>query len=230
MMKYLKTIALLFSLACGVILVSPTYASSKVQFEGGAEDFVFYPDGGWTETDLFGGLQGAMPGDVRTEVIEVRNTANEYNYVKIYLRAIPHDANNPISEKVAENGETIATMADFLSQLEMTVKNGEQVISVGPASRQEGLTNNVLLGSFQKNSNTHLTVSVKVPNELDDKYQYRAGEVDWVFTVEGVTEAGAPDTGVGHETEITIAGILTTSLAFAILGCGYYIYRHTRRK
>lgn len=229
-MKYLKTIALLFSLACGVILVSPTYASSKVQFEGGAEDFVFYPDGKWTETDLFGGLQGVMPGDVRTEKIEVRNTSDEYNYIKIYLRALPHNESNPISEKVAENGETIATMKDFLSKLEMTVKNGEQVISQAPASEQGGLSNNVLLGSFQKNSGTTLSVSIKVPNELDDKYQYRAGEVDWVFTVEGVTEAGAPDTGVGHETEITIAGILTTSLAFAILGCGYYIYRHTSRK
>ena len=224
-MKHWKIIILLFGLACSVMSVVPTYATSRVQFEGGAEDFVFYPDGEWTETDLFGGLQGVMPGDERTETIEIRNVAGDQDYVKIYLRAVPHDENNPLSEKVAEAGETIATMTDFLSRLEMTVKNGEQIISQTPANEPGGLTENVLLGIFQKESGAALTVSVKVPEELGNEYQYRAGEVDWVFTAEGYADAGAPDTGREHEAEIKVAGAIMTLLVLSAIGCIYYIYR-----
>lgn len=223
-MKHLKTMTLLFSLACSVLLASPTYAASKVQFEGGAEDFVFYPDGEWTDTDLFGGLQGVMPGDTRTETIEVRNTSGEHNFVRIYLRAIPHGDGNPVSEEVAEVGETVATMTNFLSKLSMTVKNGEQIISQAPANEPGGLTNNVLLGSFQKDSNMTLKVTVKVPEDLGNDYQYRAGEIDWVWTAEGV-DAGAPDTGRGHEAEIRAVGIVTILFVLTTIGCGYYIYR-----
>lgn len=226
-MKHLRNITLLFGLVCSVMLATPTYATSRVQFEGGAEDFVFYPDGEWTETDLFGGLQGVMPGDVRTETIEIKNTASEYDYVKIYLRAVPHDDNNPISAEVAESGETIATMTDFLKQLEMTVKNGEQIISQSSAADPGGLINNVLIGSFQKGSGTTLTVSIEVPEELEDEYQYRVGEVDWVWTAEGYTDATAPDTGKEHEIEIRAAGVITTLLALVIVG--YICYRKVHR-
>ena len=129
-MKLEKISFLLFSLAlCLIPFLSASATSSSVIFEGGAENFVFTPGSDWGATDLFSDLKEAMPGDILTQDIIVRNTALEYDFVRIYLRADPHDdILNPLSNEVAESGETIVTVSDFLSNLSMTVTSGETMI------------------------------------------------------------------------------------------------------
>ena len=182
MKKYFATI-LLFSLA---LIFAPDVSAlnSAVYFEGGADNFVFYPGTAWNEADLFDGFKNVMPGDTLTETVKVRNTATEYDYVKIYLRANPHNNTNPMSEKVSEK-ETVASMEDFLAQLSMRVQNDNDVIFNASSDKLDGLKNNVLLGEFANGDKTTLTIELNVPKTLENKYMHRSGEVDWIFTAEG---------------------------------------------
>ncbi|MCR5572540.1 MAG: hypothetical protein K6F57_02080 [Candidatus Saccharibacteria bacterium] len=183
MKKFFATV-LLFS---SVFMFAPNASAlnSAVYFEGGADNFVFYPGTSWSDVDLFDGFKNVMPGDKLTETVKVRNTAPEYDYVKIYLRADSHDESaNPLSDSVADK-ETVATMSDFLSQLSMRVYNGGQLIYNATPDKLDGLKENVLLGEFVNGASTTLTVELTVPKTLGNKYAHRAGEVDWIFTAEG---------------------------------------------
>ncbi len=175
---------LLLSLVFGFMFSTPVGAlKSAVYFEGGAENFVFYPGTNWSDTDLFDGFKNAMPGDRLEETIRVRNAAPEYDHVKIYLRAETHGAKNKTQDSVASI-EDLASMRDFLSQLSMKVYNGADLIYDASPDQLDGLTENVLLGDFYDGNEKTLKVILEVPIELDNKYMHRVGEVDWIFTAE----------------------------------------------
>ena len=190
-MKKLSFVVLLFSL---IFIFAPNAGAlnSAVYFEGGADNFVTYPS-----EDLFDGFKSAMPGDKLTETVKIRNTAPEYDYVKIYLRAEAHNETaNPLSESVAES-ETVATMSDFLAQLSMKVYEGENLIYEASPDQLDGLASNVLLGQFANGAGTTLTVELDVPKTLGNEYAHRSGEVDWIFTAEGYIDGEPvnPDPG-----------------------------------
>ena len=182
---------------------------ASVTYEGGAESFVFLPGSKYSPTSLFPNFENAMPGDVLTQEITVKNNKAGVDYVKIYLKAVPHDdTENPLSEKVAAT-ETVASMTEFLSQLSMTVKNGSEVIFDASPAETAGLTDYVLLGSFAQGESTTLTVELSVPIELGNEYANRVGEVDWVFLAEEMygeahidltmTETSTPADGTSYK-------------------------------
>jgi hypothetical protein len=157
--------------------VSVSALNSAVYFEGGADNFVIYPN-----HDLFDNFKNVYPGDKLTEEIKVRNTAPEYDYVKIYLRAETHDdiTNPPIN-----TDDDTASMHDFLRQLSLKVYNGGNLIYSATPDQLDGLSQNQLLGEFVNGASTKLTVQLDVPVALGNKYMHRVGEVDWIFTAEG---------------------------------------------
>ena len=157
--------------------VSVSALNSAVYFEGGADNFVAYPN-----RDLLDNFKNVYPGDKLTEEIKVRYTAPEYDYVKIYLRAETHDdiTNPPIS-----TDDDTATMHDFLRQLSLKVYNGGNLIYSATPDQLDGLSQNQLLGEFVNGASTKLTVQLDVPVTLGNKYMHRVGEVDWIFTAEG---------------------------------------------
>lgn len=175
--------------------VTPVLAASSVTYEGGSEKFVFVPGSEYTDTDLFENFKNVMPGDSLEQTIYVANSYKGSDYVKIYLRAVAHDEEkNPLSEKVAADKEDVASMSDFLSQLSMKVYLGEKVIYEASPDELDGLSENVLIGSFAYGAGAELKVTLDVPIELGIKYANREGEVDWVFTVE---ERNRPSGGGG---------------------------------
>ncbi len=163
-----------------------TYAAdSSVTYEGGAEKFVFLPGSDYTDTDLFDNFKGVMPGDTVIQKVTIKNNYDGSDYVDIYMRAEVHDEDeNPLSSSVSDAGETVVTMSDFLSQLSMTVKQGDTVLFNASPDELDGLKENVLLGSFANGESADLTVELSVPIELGNEYANRVGEVDWVFVVE----------------------------------------------
>ena len=197
MKKTCKTIAsLVMMLVLLLGIGAPAYADGTVSYKGGAEKFVFFPGSGYTDTDLFDGFKGVMPGDTLTQTIEVRNRFLGTGSVKIYLRAVAHDEQtNPLSPNVAAAGETVATMSDFLSKLYMEVWQGDKCIYTGTPDQLDGLKNNVLLASVPRFGSVTLTVKLQVPKELGNEYANRVGEVDWVFTAEELDPQGNPKTG-----------------------------------
>ena len=213
MKKTLKTIsALALALLLLLSMGATAFAESKVTYEGGAEKFVFLPGSEYTETDLFENFKGVMPGDVITQEITVQNNYTKAEKVKIYLRAVVHDEQgNPLSEEVART-EDLVSMQDFLSQLTMTVKQGDKVLFSASPDELDGLKENVLLGTFPGKSYTKLVVELSVPIELGNEYANRVGEVDWVFTAEEVTKT----VQTGDDSDLILwAALMTLSLVTA---------------
>lgn len=213
MKKTLKTISALALVLVLLLGMSATaFAESKVTYEGGAEKFVFLPGSEYSETDLFENFKGVMPGDVITQEITVQNNYTKAEKIKIYLRAVVHDEQgNPLSEEVART-EDLVSMQDFLSQLTMTVKQGDKVLFSASPDELDGLKENVLLGAFPGKSYTKLVVELSVPIELGNEYANRVGEVDWVFTAEEVTKT----VQTGDDSDLILwAALMTLSLVTA---------------
>lgn len=219
MKKTCKTIAsLVMMLVLLLGIGAPAYADGTVSYKGGAEKFVFLPGSGYTDTDLFDGFKGVMPGDTLTQTVEVRNRFLGTGSVKIYLRAVAHDEQtNPLSPNVAAAGETVATMSDFLSQLYMEVWQGGTRIYTGTPDQLDGLKNNVLLASVPRFGSVTLTVKLQVPKELGNEYANRVGEVDWVFTAEELDPQGNPKTGDTSNLILWIVVMVVCLAAIAVV-------------
>ena len=219
MKKTLKTIAsLVMMLVLLLGIGAPAYADGTVSYKGGAEKFVFLPGSGYTDTDLFDGFKGVMPGDTLTQTIEVRNRFLGTGSVKIYLRAVAHDEQtNPLSKEVAATGETVATMSDFLSKLYMEVWQGSERIFTGSPNELDGLKNNVLLANVPRGKSVTLTVVLGVPTTMGNDYANRVGEVDWVFTAEELDPQGNPKTGDTSNLTLWIVVMVVCLAAIAVV-------------
>ncbi len=170
-----------------------TYKSQKDLFDFGAGT-------AYSETDLFLGFKNVMPGDVLTETITVKNIATDSDYIKVYLRANPHNEENQLSESVINGGETLESMNDFLSQLSMKIWNGDKLIFEGSPDIANQLSENTLLGQFNRNDSATLKVELTVPIELDNRYANRIGEVDWIFVVAAFDRPSGPSTNTNQLT------------------------------
>lgn len=197
-MRKLK-ICLMMLLVAALLCESALAAS--VTYEGGAERFVFLPGSAYSDTDLFEGFKGVLPGDVRTQTIRVQNDSGAP--VRIYLRA------DPVSE----------ADADFLNALRMTVTAGSKEIFDAPAGVQDGLAKNVLLGSFRQGGGTELYVTLEVPIELGNEYMGRMGTVPWVFLAEEVAGGDTPETGDWFRPALWcgIAALIAACIAWMLL-------------
>lgn len=200
MKRTLKTVFSLLLVMAMVLSFSATAqaAGATVTFTGKA-GYVLAPGSGYTDTDLFQGFKNVMPGDTLTQEITIRNTADGCDYIKVYLKALPHnEQTNPLTysetfentdgndqkNAAGERDETVDSMQKFLKQLTMTVKNGDKVIFQGNPDVAGDLANNVFLGQLNKGQSLKLTVELVVPITLDNRFAHRVGEVDWVFLAE----------------------------------------------
>ena len=200
-----KLLSLAMILAALAALAVPALAADAVVSRKGNDIVIETTGSGYTDTDLFDNFKNVMPGDERTEAITIKNNVTGYDYVKLYIRAVPHDEQgNPLTysetyenedgkDQANAEGErdgTVATMADFLSKLSMDVYlvnadgTKETIFSASP-DKSAQLTDNVLLGTFAKGRSAKLEAVLTVPAELGNEYANRVGEVDWLFTVEG---------------------------------------------
>ena len=214
MKRTCKTIAsLVMMLVLLLGIGAPAYAAGLVSYQGGAEKFVFLPGSSYSDTDLFDGFKGVMPGDELTQTIEIRNRFLGTGSVRIYLRAVTHDE----TVAVAASGETVVTMSDFLSKLKMEVKQGDEVIFSASPDQLDGLKNNVLLGTVPRFGSTTLTVKLYVPIELDNKYANCVGEVDWVFTAEELDPEGNPKTGDTSNLTLWVCVMVVCLAAIAVV-------------
>lgn len=226
-----RTMRALFSLVLTLVLVvalaTPAFAATaSITYKGQKDQFVFDPS-----TDLFRNFKGVMPGDTLEQSITFTNKSTDSNYVKLYVRAVAHDTSNPLTKPVKDN-ETIPSMEDFLSQLDMEVYCGKKQIFKASPDELGGMKNKVLLGTFKKNASATLTVKLNVPIELGNEYANRMGEVDWIFTVEAFK--GTPSTSDDRliqtgQLNWPILALGAGGLVFLILG-GTMVLSRKKRK
>ena len=208
--------------------------------------------GEYTATDLFDRFKDVMPGDELNQPVTVENGSEMT--VKVYLRAEAHDeASNPLTynepyeeadgkdqgqnaetgDRVGGEGqrdETVATMSDFLAQLTMAVKSGEDVVFSASPDQEAQLAENVLLGELKPGESLRLDVNLSVPIEMGNEYANRVGEVDWVFTVEEVPEP-LPDTGLsqtGDDMPIMLFAVATVVAVGLVLVATFALRRSKR--
>lgn len=226
-----RTMRALFSLVLTLVLVvamaTPAFAATaSITYKGQKDQFVFDPS-----TDLFRNFKGVMPGDTLEQSITFTNKSTDSNYVKLYVRAVAHDTSNPLTKPVKDK-ETIPSMEDFLSQLDMEVYCGKKQIFKASPDELGGMKNKVLLGTFKKNASATLTVKLNVPIELGNEYANRMGEVDWIFTVEAFK--GTPSTSDDRliqtgQLNWPILALGAGGLVFLILGGTMVLSRKKRR-
>lgn len=228
MRKLRKISSILMVMMLILSMGSAFAAESTITYNGkGFEDkFGFAPGSEYTITDLFDGFKDVMPGDQPEEVITFINEAKSCDKINVYMKAVAHDEeNNPLTyDEAYENAdgkdqagvegqrdETVATMAEFLSQLTMRVYNGAELIFDGTPDVEGELAEYVKLGELTGGKSLVLRVELDVPVELGNRFANRVGEVDWVFMVEEIIEE-APDTGDNAKLPVYI-GIFALSLA-----------------
>ena len=178
---------------------SPALAASRVEFQGGAENFVFNTDG---SSEFFDGLEGMMPGDTRSETVTVKNTTTEYDYVKIYLCVVPETEDDA-----------------FLSKLILSIKNNGTLIS---DSNLSAATTNLELGSFNPNDESLLTLELLAPATLGNDFQYAESGINWIFTAEAYKDGKIvpPNTGAAptnDATYVTPGIVLAVAVALLLL-------------
>lgn len=174
MIKHISTFVLavlmVFSLSAAVFA-----ADTSVEFLGTEKGFKMDP----ASKDLFDNFKNVMPGDELTQKVTVSNSADDCDYIKVYLQAVP------LVEEEKENADAV-TVEQFLAQLTMRIYNGSEKIYDSTADQADTLTDYVLLGELAKGQSLDLTVELDVPKEMDNKFANCAGQVDWNFLVEAI--------------------------------------------
>lgn len=154
-------------------------ADSVVSFTDG-NVVAFAPGSAASATSLFDDFEGIMPGDVREESIAIVNESTTFDYLKVYLRAVPHDESNaPVAPVSAADSNA------FLAQLGMKVWNGTDLIYSDSPDKPGALATGAYLGQIASGESLALRVELSVPLDLGNEFAGRMGEVDWVFTFEG---------------------------------------------
>lgn len=175
-------------LAC--FTASAFAADASIEFGGFGSGFSFTPGNNYTRTDLFGNFKNVMPGDVLTQKITFTNSAEDCDFIDLYMRAVVHDeAGNRPSPIVAASGETAVSMTDFLSRFSVKVRNGAELIYDAAPNTRGALEENHFLGTFRSGETAVLTVELTVPETLGNEYANRLGEVDWIFHAEAWNES-----------------------------------------
>ena len=148
--------------------------------------------------DLFTAFKKVMPGDELSQTIYIQNGWDSKDYIRLSMMAVLHDEEgNPISEDVMKALKAdernkmeseLAYMHDFLHQLTLTVKAGEETIYEGhPDELTKGFEDGEAysFGKIRSGNTVKLDVTLSVPAELGNEYAGRIGEVDWKFIWSG---------------------------------------------
>ena len=209
MKKTLKQISvLLLALVMVLSMAVPALAAdgtSRVTYKDGFEFTVDDDDGTqMTDTDLFSSFKDVMPGDTLEQEITIINSCTSCDYVKVYLQAIPHDAENkPVAEALKE--VNLEEMTRFLNQMTLIVENNGEEIFRGPAGELDGLKNPVLLGTFDHGDAATLKVELSVDRKLTSKeFADRIGEIDWQFSVEKLNYSHETDDKDDETYKVTV--------------------------
>ncbi len=146
---------------------------------------VYNPGSVYSETDLFENFKGVMPGDKLNQTVTIKNENKDFDYLKVYLQAVPHDENN---KPVVEQFTDIEAMNKFLQQMTLTVKNkndNDKVIFNASLDQSDGLAEPVYLGQIAKGETIELDLELNVSPEMGNEFMNCIGEVDWKFLIRG---------------------------------------------
>lgn len=182
-------------------LEKPSDTITSVTFAGFDDGFIFKP----ADTDLFADFKNLLPGETRTQTIEVKSTFEISTGVEIFLRA------EDIAQSLA-TPETLELVNKLLREYATIIVTDEDgnVIYNGPVWGEpyggvggpDSMQYDISLGTFAFGGSKMLTVQLQLDPAMDNEYQELWGLIKWVWTAE-VIEPDEPG-----ET-VTISGAKT---------------------
>ena len=156
---------------------------SNVTFQYGTHDFVVIPD----DKDLFRNFKGLMPGDSKTQTIQIKNENDDH--VMIWLYALPADITDfsDVPGSTAEHQKVLSD--DLVNKLNITItkeSTGKVLYDgklVGKSDTQnfQDEKNALYLGDYVKGASDNLLLTLSVPTELDNTYDDAIAKIQWVF-------------------------------------------------
>jgi|GEM_PF-1212358 len=188
----------------GIVYTSNTADNTvtTVTFVGWDDKFVFNPD----TTDLFANFKNLLPGETRSQTIEVGNTFQTDTGIEIFLRA--EDISQNYSDPV-----TLALVEKLLREYATIILTDEDgsVIYNGPiwgepysgSSNPDSMRYDISLGVFKTGESKKLTVQLMLDPDMGNEYQNLLGLIKWVWSAEDL-----PSPDPGNET-VTISGAKT---------------------
>ena len=200
-----KTLRFLSLVLCMAMLLSmglSAYADGNVTYDGRSRSFIFGPGSIFSPTDLFPGFKNVMPGDTLTERIVINNRTFYGVKINLYMRSLGAQQNTN----------------DFLSQLDLNVDLVNKTnMFKAPADQTAQLTDWTFLGTIYSGGKVELDVTLKVPHDLDNKYQHDIGYIDWQFMVEELP-VSPDDPRTGDDSNVLLyAAFAGASLAVAFV-------------
>ena len=200
-----KTLRFLSLVLCMAMLLSvglSAYADGNVTYDGRSRSFIFGPGSIFSPTDLFPDFKNVMPGDTLTERIVINNSTFYGVKINLYMRSLGAQENTN----------------DFLSQLDLNVDLVNKTnMFKAPADQTAQLTDWTFLGTIYSGGKVELDVTLKVPRDLDNKYQHDIGYIDWQFMVEELP-VSPDDPRTGDDSNVLLyAAFAGASLAVAFV-------------
>lgn len=150
-------------------------APPNVELEGNANGIVYIPG---DEPFLLG--EEMVPGDKITRTLEIKNKYDKP--YKLYLK----------SERVTPK-ETY----DLLDVINLKITYKDEVIYEGPVSGEDGMGENIDLGTYNPGDEENLTAIVQFDpsiSKADANYWNKEAQVDWIFTAQATKDSSQPIT------------------------------------
>lgn len=168
----LSAFALCLIMVFCIVLTSASADNGNVTYSGNSGQFIFSPGSSYSPTDLFPNFKDVMPGDTISQLITVKNKADNHVKVNIYMRS---------------KGATDERFVDFLNQLRLTVKPvGSTPLFVSTADQVDGLADWTCIGTLYSGGSMDLVATLEVPTTMEDRFQKNIGLLSWEFAVEEI--------------------------------------------
>ncbi|HAT4339591.1 TPA: LPXTG cell wall anchor domain-containing protein [Clostridium perfringens] len=172
----------LFTMTFLVIICKPgvasTFATPNIELQGNANGIVFIQG-----DEPFLWSDNMLPGDKFERSILLNNKYD--NSYKIFMRA----------ERVSKKEDY-----DLLEKTKLKVLYDGNCIYDGAISGQNGLENNIYLGSVEPGECKKLEAFAEFPgSELGNEYKNKKGQVDWIFTAVRVGDEDNENISGGKE-------------------------------
>lgn len=205
---------------------------SSVIFQNDADKFVTLPS-----EDLFQGFKGVMPGDTRTQLIDIGNDNDKTAY--IYLYALQADEN----QFADAQQKVISDELMKLLQVEITQTSADgktSVIYKGKLYGEDesfsmyGQPQAINLGGFDKGDRSQFKVELKVPDSLSNRYADAVAKIKWIFTAKleepMAPPPAPPDIVVTGDAFASVLPIALTVAVLALVTAGAMFFIHKRKK
>ena len=235
-----KLFSFLLSLLLVMSLAAPAFATSTagtLLIEGEEDhEITVTPGSGYHADDLFGAkFKNIMPGDrIRTKVFIKANFLKfSEDSIKVTIVGIPHDeTENPLKYSETfeatdgkdqtkidgQRDETIATMTDFLSKLDLKVTSPSKTAPLLDGTADKLLKETSF--TFRNKGQVQLDLELYWdPTEDYDYNQYakRVGEIDWQITISAYDDPDVDNPKTGDYIMMAVAVMAVRGVALAVL-------------